>query len=1693
MKTRQKLIALACALSLSMPNAMGGNLNLADLPLSIKSTVPPNVLFSLSVEFPTAVSKAYGGSYGSGNQYLGYFDPDKCYSYVASPASDPGTDKGWFEPTGAASTHACTNAWSGNFLNWASMTGLDEFRHAMTGGSRYVDTSTLTVLERAYNDAQGGTGYFPNKSYSGAGAYPFDSAVTLTIANAQKGQKMNVAFGGTDTMTCTDPSKASGTFSCTPTIAGFNSMAGTCNTWTGDGSNGSPYKCTSVTFTGVGTFTVAANTLATSGAAAAVLTDASSSNETITCTTPQPTNTEVNTANFSCTLKDHLGNTRQCTTWGGSGTDAAPFNCTTWAVFNGETFAASSAVKSTFSSTYNDTTSGSATGKMCNVSECSGNVCFSCPNIISSGSPTFSCRRTPGTGPSTYSCNPPSISNGWTSSSVQTNIAASNGSTPVAIKVGTKTKNYYSKYDFAWDTTTSQSTTYSYNSSYTGADATPATTYYYYPTYAVTYGGTAINYNVRVKVCVKDDINGIIREENCKLQADGVTYKPTGVIQDKSEMMRFGVFSYFNSSNIDNAVMRARLKHVGPKKYATGGSVDNAFKEWLDDGTLIKNPDSADAAASKNAKTGGVDNSGVINYINKFGTTGTGANRYKGYDPLGKLYYESLRYLRALAPTTAFSKDVTSTNDDNFPVITDWYNASRELERYSCQKNYIITMGDKNTHCDKRLPGGTLTNSSSQCNANAGGTTQIADAGSLAGDSIDVTAETNYVGNKDGMGTNLGGSTTGSGTAGSYYIAGMASWAARNNIRPDKTDADWVAAKPRVKSFILNVEEGGDCSYHSQFWLAAKYGEPKAYDDGGNPTVAGIWRNPDTDGVLQDTNSIWSKPIDIMANSCTGGMPGTPGTYQTNVANNEVPWPAGLLRGGDPANMIYSVRDALDQVAAQIGTESALAQSSGDLRTSQIGAYVYRAIFGSQNWVGDVEAYLVGTDGTIADTAAWKASDKLPAWGSRKIFTFNDGLKTDGTADSGTYSRTGVDFSASNFSSLSPRQQDFLNRNENGEADASGDLRGTYRVSYVRGDTSKVPGPLATPAGYSWRARTTFLGDIVNSNPMYVGDPIAGIRGKDNAATDYYKAFAKDIIAAGRTPILYVGANDGMLHGFDVSVETSGANIGTATANAGTERIAYVPSPVYKNLPLLPSSTYSHKYFVDGSPSWSEACFGDCDSKTKWKSVLAGGLNAGGQGIYALDVTYPDKFFSTTDPALPANVVLWEFTDRDDKDLGNTYGKPEIRLMNNGKWAVISGNGYNNTIADGSVSTTGRASLFVLYVDGPGNGNAWVQDTHYVKIELKSPTESSANLPNGIAHVAPVDANLDGKVDYIYAGDLNGNLWKIDVSDSDPTKWKSAFGTVADPLPLFTAKDGGSPAKAQAITGGIEVSRHPMGGYLVMFGTGMFIQTGDNSTTTQQSYYGIWDKNDGTQVSSRDSLQKQKVAASATYNGTNYFFMTQCAPNYTSSIVVSNAVAVSTSGFGCPDEIAFTNSGQQLGWLIDFPNSGERYINDKARLGGGILTFSTLQPYTNPCTGNTSGREYDLDYLSGGASANGVFDLNGDASLSSDDYLTIVVGGISVTVPPSGTQYGGGASKTGSEFQLPPPAGGSSTTTACTDFVPGWGCPSLMGKSTTNCKKWVEQVISNENLTGGTGSGLKGTKKCLSSPSGRLNWRQIIR
>ena len=225
-----------------------------------------------------------------------------------------------------------------------------------------------------------------------------------------------------------------------------------------------------------------------------------------------------------------------------------------------------------------------------------------------------------------------------------------------------------------------------------------------------------------------------------------------------------------------------------------------------------------------------------------------------------------------------------------------------------------------------------------------------------------------------------------------------------------------------------------------------------------------------------------------------------------------------------------------------------------------------------------------------------------------------------------------------------------------------------------------------------------------------------------------------------------------------------------------------------------------------------------------------GGLGAGGQGYFALDITSPSTFRKRSQPA---DIVLWEFTDADDPDLGLTFSQPSLVRMQNGKWAAVVGNGYNNADpnagTDTHVSTNGRAMFFVLFLDGPGPGGVWIEGVNYIKIDTGV---GDTTTPNGLATPAAVDIDADFTVDYLVAGDLRGNLWRIDVTSATPSDWKLA----ANRTLLFTATD--SNGIPQPITSRPEVGRHPqnLGGFVVYVGTGKYLEKSDNSTvgaTTQ--------------------------------------------------------------------------------------------------------------------------------------------------------------------------------------------------------------------------------------------------------------------
>ncbi|HRE31157.1 MAG TPA: PilC/PilY family type IV pilus protein, partial [Candidatus Berkiella sp.] len=291
--------------------------------------------------------------------------------------------------------------------------------------------------------------------------------------------------------------------------------------------------------------------------------------------------------------------------------------------------------------------------------------------------------------------------------------------------------------------------------------------------------------------------------------------------------------------------------------------------------------------------------------------------------------------------------------------------------------------------------------------------------------------------------------------------------------------------------------------------------------------------------------------------------------------------------------------------------------------------------------------------------------------------------------------------------------------------------------------------------------------------------------------------------------------------------------------------------------------------------------------------------------LYALDVTNPTNFTE----ANAANVYLFEFSDINDPDFGYVQGQPVIAKvrtgLNQSKWAIIINNGYNSTVADGNASTTGRAALFILFIEQGANG-AWVADQSYIKIPV-GPT--NLTTPNGLSSPYAVDVDGDYIVDYVYAGDLKGNMWKFDLRNTTPVNWKN------NATLLFTASN--TTAGDQPITAPPVVGAHPNGlsyGVMVYFGTGKYLELADNSTTNQstQSFYGIWDKLQGVTVA-KSGLVQQQILAEVTSNSNNY------------RVVSSNAVNWNT------------NLGWYLNLYVNNSNNGERQISQPLLRNGNVI------------------------------------------------------------------------------------------------------------------------------------------------------------
>lgn len=757
-------------------------------------------------------------------------------------------------------------------------------------------------------------------------------------------------------------------------------------------------------------------------------------------------------------------------------------------------------------------------------------------------------------------------------------------------------------------------------------------------------------YEVSMRVEVCNSAVGL--EMNCKRYSQG--YKPEGLIQEYSDRLRYSIFGYLNDSawDRDGGVMRARQKFVGPLlNYPDQDASSNPNAEWdAATGVLYQNPDPNDATATG----GGVNHSGVINYLNRFGQMTE--NNPKSLDPVSELYYTAVRYFKNQGNVPAYSNmsgDIYGLAD-GFPVITQW----DDPIRYSCQSNVILGIGDVYTHRDKNLPG------------NTSGDGEPGKPSEVSSDTtVDVVQATQKVFELEGLGTPANPFT---GRYNSAYIAGLAYDSHTRDIRPDDDELPQTEGRQTISTHWVDVRENQvlEPANRNQYWLAAKYG--------GFRVPTGF--NPYTRTQALDT-AWWHNTTDYLTSGTNGGVTTTPGTYRR--ADN-------FYVASEADKMVASLRRAFENIMDEIrGSGGSFASNTTKLET---GAMTYQAQFFAQSWRGELVAYAVNST-TGALTQRWTASSQFPAWGSRNI-QVNSG---------GTMRQF-------RYTNLTSTQQTALGSQQ--------------VVDYLRGERSNEQ-----PAG-NLRTRQSILGDIVNSQPVYVGAPNGRLfYGAEFTGADTYGAFVT--ARASRTPVVYVGANDGMLHGFN--------------ANTGAETFAFVPSSVIPNLREYTNPDYVHRYYVDGDITVADAYIGGA-----WKTILVGTLGRGGRAVYALDVTDP------------ANVrFLWEKDATDIPALGNVLGKPIIAQMADGDWRVLIGNGPN--------SSGDSAQLVTIRLN---NGNVTTVDT-------------GVSSNNGMSGVNAWNTGVSDFVDVVYAGDLRGNLWKITNLTTTPvvtSMFQAQYGATEQPI-----------------------------------------------------------------------------------------------------------------------------------------------------------------------------------------------------------------------------------------------------------------------------------------------------------------------
>lgn len=673
----------------------------------------------------------------------------------------------------------------------------------------------------------------------------------------------------------------------------------------------------------------------------------------------------------------------------------------------------------------------------------------------------------------------------------------------------------------------------------------------------------------------------------------------------------------------------------------------------------------------------------------------------------------------------------------------------------------------------------------------------------------------------------------------------------------------------------------------------------------------------------------------------------------------------------NPTDFVRGLRSVLASIADRPGAGNSVTQSGTTWPSASSSSdpfFQFRATYTTGKWTGILTAShydtTLPTPGYVQD---WTTNDWAPSFSTvggvrqsnRNVWTTTDGT---GSVPGGPGSGGSVAFRKA--TDLSSMEQSSL------AAYGAGTVSAQTMLNYLLGDNTYEAGQ---PGG-TLRARTAVLGDVVSSTPVYVAAPDkmlyenVSFTGTGTSAQEY-QDFVTD--NAARDPMVYVAANDGMLHAFRVTTgsgyDLSGPGAGATPVSAqpaGTEVYAYMPKAVIMqsgagSITNLANPQYgvvsgvngaqvvSHQYYNDGRMTVQNVYF---NSDHKWHTVLVGTTGRGpAKAVYALDITNPQDLMK---PAKAKFALLWERSAGDGGScsgavtincsdyIGEMTGAPVTAQIKQGgvtSWAVFLGNGYN--------STANKAALLQFDLE---TGGLTVHTTNNT-------------ADNGLAEPGLMQGDTNtGNSTYAFGGDLFGNVWRFDLSSN------TSAGTS-----IFTARD--TSGITQPITSlvSLKYDSHSNSTF-VLFGTGKYLSTDDIVTTQGQTWYGI------------------RVGMGADLSGTANANTPVVSSSSTRSDLTARYAVDDTNGNRATSLATAGDMNQNVGWYMDLPVTGERIVNRTQFISGKAMVTTLIPKVSDLCNTVPKGALMIVDPFTG-------FNLSGDFGLGATTITYTNAAGQTVT------------------------------------------------------------------------------------------------